>query len=267
MKNGAVTHLPIFVVDAFTSKAFAGNPAAVVLGDGEPAWMQSVAAEMKHSETAFLRERSDGSFDLRWFTPEVEVDLCGHATLASAHVLWEHGQRANVTFHTRSGALLASHNGDGTITLDFPLSEPRPEPSDPALFDALGIEPIEFLKSDPAWFLCVVADASVVRNLQPDFDKLRALPDVKGVYVSARGDDAYDIVSRCFGPGVGIDEDPVTGSMHCVLVAYWADRLGKDELHAYQASPRGGEVTVVRKGDRALLSGRATTVLRGELLA
>jgi PhzF family phenazine biosynthesis protein len=259
--------LPIFVVDAFTDEAFRGNPAAVVLGHGDAAWMQKVAAEMKHSETAFLRERSDGSFDLRWFTPEVEVDLCGHATLASAHVLWERAQQASVTFHTRSGALLASHNDDGSITLDFPLSEPQPEPANSALFDALGIEPIEFLRTDPAWFLCVVADAKVVRTLRPDFDKLRALPDVMGVYVTARGDDGYDIVSRCFGPGVGIDEDPATGSMHCVLVAYWADRLGKDELRAYQASPRGGEMTVARKGDRALLSGWATTVLRGELLA
>ena len=263
----AVSDLPIFVVDAFTSKPFAGNPAAVVLRDGDPEWMQSVAAEMNLSETAFLRERSDGSFDLRWFTPEVEVDLCGHATLASAHVLWETAQQTNVTFHTRSGPLHATHTADGTITLDFPLADPQPEAANPTLFDALGIEPIDFLRSDPAWFLCVVADASIVRGLKPDFDKLRALPDVQGVYVSARGDDGYDIVSRCFGPGVGIDEDPVTGSMHCVLVAYWADRLGKDELRAFQASPRGGEVNVVRKGDRALLSGRATTVLRGELLA
>jgi PhzF family phenazine biosynthesis protein len=267
MKNGAVTKLPIFVVDAFTSQAFAGNPAAVVLGDGDAEWMQSVAAEMNLSETAFLRERADGTFDLRWFTPTVEVDLCGHATLASAHVLWETAQHANVTFHTRSGALLASHNADGTLTLDFPITEPQPETANQALFDALGIEPIEFLRSDPEWFLCVVEDAGIVRGLQPDFDKLRAVPDVKGVYVSARGDDGYDIVSRCFGPGVGIDEDPVTGSMHCVLIAYWAERLGKEELRAFQASPRGGEVTVVRKGERALLMGRATTILRGELLA
>jgi PhzF family phenazine biosynthesis protein len=259
--------LPVFVVDAFTTHAFAGNPAAVVLGHGDDAWMQSVAAEMNHSETAFLRERADGSFDLRWFTPAVEVDLCGHATLASAHVLWETAQLTQVTFHTRSGALHASHNADGTITLDFPLTEPVPESPNAALLDALGIEPIDFLRSDPEWFLCVVADASVVRTLEPDFEKLRSLPDVKGVYVSARGDAGYDIVSRCFGPGVGIDEDPVTGSMHCVLVAYWGERLGKDELRAFQASPRGGEVTVVRKGDRALLSGRATTVLRGDLLA
>src|SRR5262245_36592238 len=151
--------LPIFVVDAFTPEAFHGNPAAVVLGDGPVDWMQSVAAEMKHSETAFLRERADGSFDLRWFTPEVEVDLCGHATLASAHVLWETAQREQVTFHTRSGALLSSHNADGTITLDFPISEPVPASANRALFGALGIEPSEFLRTDPAWFLCVVDDA------------------------------------------------------------------------------------------------------------
>jgi PhzF family phenazine biosynthesis protein len=280
--------LPLFVVDAFTAKPFRGNPAAVVLGHGDPAWMQRVAAEMKHSETAFLRNRADGGYDLRWFTPEVEVDLCGHATLASAHVLWETGQIGAATFHTRSGALRATHNDDETITLDFPVAEPVPEEPMPALFDALGIdsrvgsgpedarrrpgsegsgrEVTDFLRTDGDFFLCVVEQAETVRKLAPDFGRLRGLSDVRGVYVSAPGDrGGYDIVSRCFAPRVGIDEDPVTGSMHCVLVAYWGPRLGKDELRAYQASERGGELTVVRKGDRALLTGRATTVLRGEL--
>jgi PhzF family phenazine biosynthesis protein len=258
--------LPLFVVDAFTAKPFRGNPAAVVLGHGDPVWMQRVAAEMKHSETAFLRNRADGGYDLRWFTPEVEVDLCGHATLASAHVLWETGQTGAATFHTRSGALQATHNDDGTITLDFPVAGPVPEEPMPALFDALGIDPVNFLRTDGDFFLCVVEHAETVRKLAPDFGRLRGLSDVRGVYVSAPGDrGGYDIVSRCFAPRVGIDEDPVTGSMHCVLVAYWGPRLGKDELRAYQASERGGELTVVRKGDRALLTGRATTVLRGEL--
>lgn len=259
---------PIFVVDAFTAKPFAGNPAAVVLGDGDERWMQRVAAEMKHSETAFVRDRSDGSFGLRWFTPEVEVDLCGHATLASAHVLYESaGIRAPV-FHTRSGALRATHNDDGTITLDFPVAVPEPEPAKPALFAALGIEPVDFLHTDGQFFMCVVDDPSVVRNLAPDFAALRSLDDVRGVYVTAAGDrDPYDIVSRCFAPRVGIDEDPVTGSMHCVLVAYWAPRLGREELLAFQASERGGELTVRRDGDRALFTGRATTVLRGDLSA
>jgi len=259
---------PIFVVDAFTTRPFGGNPAAVVLGDGDPSWMQRVAAEMKHSETAFVRERADGAYDLRWFTPEVEVSLCGHATLASAHVLWETARAASVTFHTRSGALHATHDADGTITLDFPVSEPAPAPRVPELLAALGLGPnaiVDFLRTDEEWFCCVLGDAAAARATAPDFAALRAVPGVQGVYITARGDDGYDIVSRCFAPRVGIDEDPVTGSMHCALVAYWGPKLGKDELRAYQASARGGELTVVRKGDRALLAGRAVTVLAGEL--
>jgi PhzF family phenazine biosynthesis protein len=256
---------PLFVVDAFTTEAYRGNPAAVVLGDGDPGWMQRVAAEMKHSETAFLRERGDGSYDLRWFTPEVEVDLCGHATLASSHVLAEAAGVPSTTFHTRSGPLPARVDDTGEITLDFPVAEPMPTPPNPALFDALGVEPIEFLATDGEFYCCVVDDPKVVRALEPDFVALRALPDVRGVYITARGDDGYDIVSRCFAPRVGIDEDPVTGSMHCFLVAYWGPVLGRQQLRAYQASARGGEMTVTRAGNRALLTGRAVTVLRGEL--
>jgi PhzF family phenazine biosynthesis protein len=262
--------LPIFVVDAFTGEPFRGNQAAVVLGHGDERWMQELAAEMRHSETAFVRARSGDEFDLRWFSPEVEVDLCGHATLASAHVLFETGrvaQDATVKFQTRSGELRAtSAAGDG-VTLDLPVAVPVPEQPKPALFDALGLPEGELLRTDGDFFLCPVADSSTVRTVAPDFAKLRALTDVRGVYVSAPGDDGCDIVSRCFAPRVGIDEDPVTGSMHCVLVAYWGPRLGRDELRAYQASARGGEVTVLRKGDRALLTGRATTVLAGELHA
>jgi PhzF family phenazine biosynthesis protein len=258
--------LPIFVVDAFASSPFSGNPAAVVLGHGDDAWMQHLAAEMKHSETAFLRARDDGEYDLRWFTPEVEVDLCGHATLASAHVLWEASGVDRPVFHTRSGALSAQHNDDGTITLDFPIAEPVPEEPIPELFAALGIDPVAFLRTDGDFFLCVVEGAETVRKLAPDFTALRGLMNVRGAYVSAAADDStYDIVSRCFAPRVGIDEDPVTGSMHCVLLAYWAPRLGKDVLRAFQASARGGEMTAARKGDRALLTGRATTVLRGDV--
>jgi PhzF family phenazine biosynthesis protein len=259
--------LPIFVVDAFAAQSFGGNPAAVVLGHGDDAWMQQVAAEMKHSETAFVRSRADGSYDLRWFTPEVEVDLCGHATLASAHVLWETAGIRDATFHTRSGELRASHDGDAVITLDFPIAEPQPAAPMHPLFDALGIEPIEFYGTDGAFYCCVVSDASTVRELEPDFTAMRALRMVRGVYVTAPGDEGYDIVARCFAPRVGIDEDPVTGSMYCLLVAYWGPRLDRDELHAFQASTRGGEVTVARKGDRALISGRAATVLRGDLTA
>jgi PhzF family phenazine biosynthesis protein len=262
--------LPIFVVDAFTSEPFRGNPAAVVLDHGEEGWMQRVAAEMRHSETAFVRARDGGGFDLRWFSPEVEVDLCGHATLATAHVLFETGRvapRTTARFHTRSGELRAEHAGAEGITLDFPVAEPVPAPAIPELFDALGLPSGEMLRTDGEFFMCVVDDASTVRNLAPDLGKLRALPDVRGVYVTAPGDAGYDIVSRCFAPRIGIDEDPVTGSMYCVLVAYWSARLDKDELRAFQASQRGGEVTVLRKGDRALLTGRAATVLAGELRA
>jgi PhzF family phenazine biosynthesis protein len=262
--------LPIFVVDAFTSEPFRGNQAAVVLGHGDERWMQQVAAEMRHSETAFVRERADSGFDLRWFTPEVEVDLCGHATLAGAHVLFETGTVApdtTVRFHTRGGELLATNAGALGVTLDFPVAEPVPAPPRTELFDALGLPVGEMLRTDGDFYMCVVDDASIVRTLRPDFTKLGGLPDVRGVYVTAPGDAGYDIVSRCFAPRVGIDEDAVTGSMHCVLVAYWGPRLGREELRAFQASARGGEVGVVRKGDRALLTGRATTVLAGELRA
>jgi PhzF family phenazine biosynthesis protein len=263
--------LPIFVVDAFTSEAFGGNPAAVVLGNGSDPWMQRVAAEMRHSETAFVTPRTDGDFDLRWFTPEVEVDLCGHATLASAHVLFETGRLAPdaiARFHTRGGELRAERAGALGITLDFPVAVPEPTGAIPDLVDALGLAgEVEFLRTSGDFFMCVVESAASVRDLAPDFAKLGALPGVRGVYVTAPGDAGYDIVSRCFAPRVGIDEDPVTGSMHCVLVAYWAPRLGRAELFAFQASARGGEVTVVQRGDRALFTGRATTVLAGELLA
>jgi PhzF family phenazine biosynthesis protein len=260
--------LPIFVVDAFTAEPFGGNPAAVVLGHRDPAWMQRLAAEMKHSETAFVQARDDGDYELRWFTPEVEVDLCGHATLASAHVLWETAHVECPTFHTRSGALPARRNADSTFTLDFPVAYPVPETPIPELDDALGIRGyvVDFLRTDGDFFLCVVEHATTVRKLAPDFGRLRALAAVRGVYVTAPGDDgAYDIVSRCFAPRVGIDEDPVTGSMHCVLLPYWEARLAKSELRAFQASERGGEMRVRRAGDRVLLTGRAVTVLRGDV--
>jgi PhzF family phenazine biosynthesis protein len=264
--------LPIFVVDAFTSEPFGGNPAGVVLDHGDESWMQRVAAEMRHSETAFVRPRADASgYDLRWFTPEVEVSLCGHATLASAHVLFETGRvpaNETITFHTRGGELRAAHSGAEGVTLDFPVSVPRPlDSADAGLFAALGIERAELLECDGDFFLCIVDDAATIRALEPDFAALRALRHVRGVYVSALGDKGSDIVSRCFGPRVGIDEDPVTGSMHCVLAAYWCPRLGKDELRAFQASARGGELTARLAGDRVLLTGRATTVLSGQLSA
>ncbi len=213
--------------------------------------------------------RRANEFDLRWFSPAVEVDLCGHATLASAHVLFETGRLApdaTARFHTRSGELRATWAGAEGVTLDFPVAVPVPEPPMPALFDALGLPEGELLRTDGEFFLCPVADAAIVRALHSRLRRAaRARRTCAASTSSAPGDDGYDIVSRCFAPAVGIDEDPVTGSMHCVLVAYWGPKLHKDELHAYQASTRGGEVTVVRKGDRALLTGRATTVLAGEL--
>lgn len=265
----------IFVVDAFASGPFRGNPAGVVPlepGDApDAAWMQQVAAEMKHSETAFVQRRADGAFDLRWFTPEVEVDLCGHATLASAHVLWETdllAAKKPAVFHTRGGELRANRQAGGAIELDFPTAPPVPCDAPAGLLDALGLDGGEMLCTTGQFFMVVVPDAATVRKLEPDFAAMRALPDVRGVYVTAPGDDGvYDIVSRCFGPRVGIDEDPVTGSMHCVLSAYWCEKLGKTELRAEQASARGGTVGVKLAGDRTLLTGNAVTVLRGELLA
>ena len=264
----------IFVVDAFSYGRFRGNPAGVVPlepGDGpDAAWMQGIAAEMRHSETAYLEPRTDGSFGLRWFTPEVEVDLCGHATLASAHVLYETGRLAPdaaAVFHTRAGELTATHEPDGAVRLDFPAAPPEPCDAPAGLLDALGIAKAESLRTDGQFFMLVVPDATIVRDLHPDFRALGALTNVRGVYVTvASDDDEFDIVSRCFAPKVGIDEDPVTGSMHCVLGPYWCERLGKDELRALQASARGGVMSVRIVGERALLTGHSVTTLRGELL-
>jgi len=267
-------HREIFVVDAFAGGPFRGNPAGVVpleAGDSpDAAWMQAVAAEMRHSETAYLEPRADGTYGLRWFTPEVEVDLCGHATLASAHVLFESGRLAPdavAVFHTRGGELRATREPDGAVQLDFPAAPPERCDAPAGLLDALDIAKAETLRTDGEFFMLVVPDAATVRDVAPDFAALGALTNVRGVYVTAAGDDdEHDIVSRCFAPKVGIDEDPVTGSMHCVIGPYWSARLGKTELHAHQASARGGTLHVRLTGDRAFLVGHAITVLRGELL-
>lgn len=261
--------LEIVQVDAFTDRPFHGNPAAVcVLPEARDAgWMQAVAREMNLSETAFLVREEDG-FRLRWFTPAVEVELCGHATLASAHVLWEDGHLAatdTARFHTLSGPLTAVRDGDW-ITLDFP-AKPEEETGAPAgLADALGAEPRYVGRSQ--FDLLVELDAEAdVRALEPDLGRLRDVP-ARGIIVTARGDSPdYDFVSRFFGPRVGVDEDPVTGSAHCVLGPFWGARLGADELIGYQASARGGFVRVALRGDRVHLSGQAVTVLRGRLLA
>ena len=259
--------LRIIQVDAFTDRPFAGNPAAVcVLPEPRPAaWMQDVAREMNLSETAFLVKQADG-YDLRWFTPLVEVDLCGHATLASAHVLWETGALGpgeQARFHTRSGLLTADRRGE-FIELDFPAQPERESTVPRGLWEALGVTP-HYVGMNRFDVLVLVATEAVLRAMHPDFGRLRSVP-VRGVIVTAQASSPeYDIVSRFFAPAVGVDEDPVTGSAHCCLAPFWAPRLGKDDFIAYQASARGGVVRVALRGDRVRLGGQAVTVLEGEL--
>jgi len=255
----------LFQVDAFTDTPFSGNPAAVCLLAGERSakWMQDVAAEMNLSETAFLWPLTEG-YSLRWFTPATEVDLCGHATLASAHTLWESGtldKSQPAIFFTRSGKLTAVLEDDG-IEMDFPASEAETAEVSPDLLVALGTGAVEVLRAGNK-LLIVVDGEDKVRRLQPDFAALSSLPE-RGVMVTSRANTAgIDFVSRYFAPWVGIDEDPVTGSAHCVLGPYWAKKLGKSNLRAYQASARGGVLDVRPEGGRVYLRGRAVTVLSG----
>jgi PhzF family phenazine biosynthesis protein len=259
--------LRIVTVDAFTDMPFSGNPAAVCVlpEERDDRWMANVAREMNLSETAFLRRGEDG-FRLRWFTPAVEVDLCGHATLASAHVLWEEGHApagSEIRFHTRSGLLTAARDGEH-IELDFPALAPEPCDTPAGLLEALGTRATVVQKSRFDLLVEVESEAEV-RRLRPDHTALRAL-GTRGIMVTARGEGEHDVVSRFFAPGAGIDEDPVTGSAHCCLGPYWAGKLGKTTLVCYQASERGGTVRVRLAGDRVKLSGRAVTVMRGDLL-
>lgn len=264
----------LFQVDAFTSQRFGGNPAAICLvdpgaGEVDAAWMQQVAAEMNLSETAFVARRPDG-YGLRWFTPTVEVDLCGHATLAAAHALWaEAGESADeLRFHTRSGWLSARRavlaEGRPGIELDFPSWPVEPAPLVPGLAEVLGTS-IQWLGRAGDSHLVELADPAAVRAVAPDFAALRRLP-VEGVLVTAAGGEDSDFVSRYFHPNAGIDEDPVTGSAHCALAPYWAERFGRDQLVGRQLSARGGLVRVRLAGDRVVLGGEAVTVLRGELV-
>jgi predicted PhzF superfamily epimerase YddE/YHI9 len=266
--------LAIYQVDAFTDRPFAGNPAAVVplARAPEPAWMQAVAAEMNLSETAFVVPRGEGlaadGYDLRWFTPEAEIELCGHATLAAAHVLWETGllpPEEPARFHTLSGLLTAKRQGR-LIELDLPALPPEVEPQPPVWV-------VEIVGAPPVWvgrrghsLVVELADEATVRALAPDLRRLRSGRD--DLIATARAaSPPYDVVSRFFAPACGIDEDPVTGYAHCVLAPYWTARLGKHDLLAYQASRRGGTLRVRLVGDRVRLGGQAVTVLRGELLA
>ena len=265
---------PLFHVDAFASAPFTGNPAAVCVLEttADPGWMQAVAAEMNLSETAFLHplDAADaGRFGLRWFTPTVEVDLCGHATLASAHVLWETRRLPIDTparFHTRSGTLTARRAGDAgeEVELNFPADPVAPTDPDRGVVDALAVSPRAVSRGRIGWVL-ELADERAVRDVPPDFARLAAFD--LAVVTAPADDPAVDFVSRCFGPKFGIEEDPVTGSAHCALGPYWASRLGKTELTGYQASARGGVVRVRLDGDRTHLAGRAITVARGELVS
>lgn len=258
---------PLYLVDAFVDQPFSGNPAGVcLLPEEQPAkWMQQVAMEMNQAETAFVCPKADGSYSLRWFTPQVEVDLCGHATLAAAHTLWrEAGElQSAIHFHTRSGLLSAIRKGD-EIQLDFPSDQPKTREIPVAL--------LQFLSKPPVWFgrgrddlLLVLENAAAVESFVPDLELINSITE-RGLIVTAPGDinSGLDMVSRFFAPKVGIAEDSVTGSAHCLLAVYWGYRLGKKLLCARQASPRGGLLTLELQGDRVLLSGKAKTMLKGE---
>ena len=261
---------PILQVDSFTERAFAGNPAGVCVlsAPASEEWMLNVAREMNVSQTAFLYRNGDG-YQLRWFSPTVEVAICGHATLASAHVLWESGELPpdeSARFDTRSGRLTVSRE-DGWIVMDFPALTAAPADPPAGLVEALGVQPLAVLRNAMGYYLVEVASAEEVRTVEPDLGRIVHMP-VLGVIVTARADrDGYDFVSRFFAPSLGVNEDPATGSSHCVLAPYWTNKLGKRVLTGYQESRRGGVIRVELKGDRVLLGGKAVTVLRGELLS
>ncbi|MGW0605016.1 PhzF family phenazine biosynthesis protein [Streptomyces sp. NPDC002640] len=272
----------IRLVDAFTDRPFAGNPAGVLLLDSrsgfpDDAWLQNVAMEMNQAETAFLHPLPDGGdgeadWALRWFTPVTEVNLCGHATLAAAHVLHATGaHRGPVRFASRSGVLTAVPSEDGWITLDFPTAPLTPAKAPEGLAEALGAEPLTVLDTGPDLgdLLVEVADERTLRGLTPAFGALARCSE-RGVIATCRPDDpaaGYDFVSRGFFPRVGIDEDPVTGSAHTALAPFWSGRLGPTTLTGLQASARSGLVRTELRGDRTLLTGRAVTVVEGDLLA
>ena len=290
----APASLPFLQVDAFTQDAFGGNPAAIVFLESprNAAWLQAVAAEVNLSETAFLLRRADGRFDLRWFTPAVEVTLCGHATLASAHALWTTGRAdagAPIVFETLSGALTAKPGSaragtarpgpgagsgrtaaDGAITIDLPLRPVTPATLPVDVLAAMGVQPVAVYAAGKGPggidYIVECADETTVTAARPDMGPLKAVDG--GVILTARASTrGWDFVSRYFAPAFGIDEDPVTGSAHCALAPYWAERFGRSTLTARQVSKRGGTLQVTVDGDRVCLTGHAVTVLSGELLA
>ncbi|MFD5859602.1 PhzF family phenazine biosynthesis protein [Streptomyces chartreusis] len=267
----------IRIVDAFSDRPFAGNPAGVLLLDAFPEddWLRNVAMEVNHAETAFahpLPEGGEADWALRWFTPVTEVTMCGHATLATAHVLHSTGAHAGpVRFDTLSGVLVATPGADGSITLDFPTAPLTRVEAPEGVAEALGAEPLTAFDTGPniGDLLLELADEKTVLGLTPDLKALGAHSS-RGIIATARAEDparGYDFVSRCFFPNVGIDEDPVTGSAHTALAPYWAERLGRTGLTGLQASRRSGRVRTEVRGDRTLLSGRAVTVIEGELIA
>jgi len=261
----------IFQVDAFTDKPFTGNPAAVCLLENpqSDSWMQGMAMEMNLSETAFLLKIQEG-FSLKWFTPKTEVSLCGHATLASAHILWEEEilkREEDAIFHTKSGKLVASKKDNG-IEMDFPSMSVEGADAPKSLIRALKIKPSyigRYVLSSGASYLIEVESEDIVRNMDPDFGKLR-FEDAKAIIVTSISESSdYDFISRFFAPALGIDEDPVTGSAHCYLAPYWASKLQKNELVGYQVSKRSGVVHCRVSGNRVFLRGKAVTVFKGEL--
>lgn len=257
--------IPIYQVDAFATRPFSGNPAAVIVLPAflDDVVMQRVAAENNLAETAFL-VRDGNDYKLRWFTPTVEVPLCGHATLASSWVVTERLEpgRNEVVFHTRSGNLIVRRNG-GSFIMDFPARSVTPIAEPPGLAKALGAQPLEVFH-DGFNFIAVLDSAKTVRRLAPNFAAVRALEGVAGAIVTAAGDEGYDCVSRYFAPQKGIDEDPVTGGAHCALTPLWTSRLGKSAINAYQASSRGGAILCRIKGDRVELEGTCIFYLEGQ---
>lgn len=258
---------PIYQVDSFTDKLFAGNPAAVVLLEqqADAAWMQAVAREMNLSETAFVHPQP-GGYHLQWFTPQVEVDLCGHATLAAAHILWQIGQvksDESIRFFTRSGWLTASQRND-LIEMDFPSAPLVPADITEEIIRAVGARP-DFTGISGEKWVFEYADEQIVRSLKPDFAALKQRKGRALAVTAPSSNPGFDFVSRYFAPWIGIDEDPVTGSAHCILGPYWAQKIGKTHLTAYQASARGGIVNVRVSGDRTYVGGKAVTVFAGSL--